>query len=561
MRNLTDRSLLWSLGLGLALWCAGLVSVASATSPITEFPLPTPNMRPTGITAGPDGALWFTEWHRIGRVTTTGTVTEFSLPTPGVPGDITVGPDGALWFTETSGNKIGRMTTTGTVTEFPLTTPNSRPDGITAGPDGAVWFTLPGANAIGRITTAGTITEFPLTTPNSRPAEIAAGPDGALWFTENGASKIGRITTAGTISEFILPAPLSGPEGITVGPDGALWFTETAGNRIGRITTTGTITEFALPAAFSRPDGITAGPDGALWFTEGANKIGRISTTGTIFEVPLPTANSWPTVITVGPDGALWFTEERANKIGRIVPDIVGIAAVSINGSLFHLDQTITYAANLTPGPKVTPVDIYLGALMPDGVTFLSLVDGPSGTFVALGPSPIPFQTNVTLTQSVVVPFSYRFEGFEPVGRYVAYAHLTIPGSHPLVPEKQFSVAEQPFQFSSDVCLSLSVSGSGSVTKSPLGNSGPGCFNYFAKGTTVTLTAQTQNSTFNGWTGDCASAGTHPTCTLVMNTNKQVGASFSTAGSGGCSGFGYLFFPPCGFKLPPLQFSPRFRLF
>ncbi len=67
------RRMRGALGLGLALWCAGLVSVAGAAT-ITEFSLPTFNSFMTGITAGPDGALWFTEGSvssdRIGRITT-----------------------------------------------------------------------------------------------------------------------------------------------------------------------------------------------------------------------------------------------------------------------------------------------------------------------------------------------------------------------------------------------------------------------------------------------------------------------------------------------------------
>jgi streptogramin lyase len=41
---------------------------------ITEFTIPTANSGPNGITAGPDGALWFTEAaaNKIGRITTAG---------------------------------------------------------------------------------------------------------------------------------------------------------------------------------------------------------------------------------------------------------------------------------------------------------------------------------------------------------------------------------------------------------------------------------------------------------------------------------------------------------
>jgi virginiamycin B lyase len=42
-----------------------------------------------------------------GRV---GTITEFPIPTPvSQASGITVGPDGALWFTEVFGDNIGRL--------------------------------------------------------------------------------------------------------------------------------------------------------------------------------------------------------------------------------------------------------------------------------------------------------------------------------------------------------------------------------------------------------------------------------------------------------------------
>lgn len=52
------------------------------------------------------------------------------------PAGITAGPDGNLWFTEEAGNKIGRITTGGAITEFPIPSPSSLPVEITPGPDG-----------------------------------------------------------------------------------------------------------------------------------------------------------------------------------------------------------------------------------------------------------------------------------------------------------------------------------------------------------------------------------------------------------------------------------------
>jgi len=259
----------------------------------------------TNLAAGPDGALWFglirdilppvgplmaqPSIMSVGRITTAGVISEFHLPSVSYYFfGITAGPDGALWVTEFPHKKsIGRITTTGEINEFPL--PSSVPPNvfrITAGPDGALWFADRFKNQIGRITTDGAVTEFTVVR-SFGVADITAGPDGALWFTDSAKKQVGRITATGAVTKFRLPSTadvrvqrgMPGYWGITVGADGALWFTETPANTIGRLTTTGELTEFLLPTPNSNPAGITAGPDGAVWFTESGNnggKIGRI---------------------------------------------------------------------------------------------------------------------------------------------------------------------------------------------------------------------------------------------------------------------------------------------
>jgi virginiamycin B lyase len=153
------------------------------------------------IAAGPDCALWYTDAYTdssgtghnlIGRITTAGSITKFSLPSGSrseYPLAITAGPDGALWFTDFA-DKVGRITTSGSIEMFavPAGTFSSSeypktwwPLGITVGPDGDLWFT--GTNRLGRITTAGNVQEFPIP-GGALPNSIAVGPDGALWFTD-----------------------------------------------------------------------------------------------------------------------------------------------------------------------------------------------------------------------------------------------------------------------------------------------------------------------------------------------------------------------------------------
>lgn len=115
----------------------------------------------TRIAAGPDGNLWVTQngtTNSIARVTPTGTVTEFPIPTPNAqPLGITEGNDGAIWFTENNAAKIGRITTAGVMTEYPTPTTGSGPYGIASLPGacapghGLIWFTEANANKIGKI--------------------------------------------------------------------------------------------------------------------------------------------------------------------------------------------------------------------------------------------------------------------------------------------------------------------------------------------------------------------------------------------------------------------------
>jgi virginiamycin B lyase len=319
-----------SLLQGLALFVTAILAIPAAAAAIDEFSV-APGANPGGITAGPDGALWFVEegTSTIGRITTAGAVTNhFPVTTAGTtlpPTDpnyvnaldqIALGPDNNLWFTQPRDDQIGVITPGGAVTEFNVSPSGSRPDAITRGPDGNLWFTAPGANLIGRITTGGSITTFPGAAPGAQ--DITAGPDGALWFTESGGNSIGRITTSGAVTNhFPVPTPGAEPTGITQA-GGGLWFTESAVGQIAQISTSGTITEY--PGAGSAPSAIAGGADGALWFTQSlGNAIGRSTTAGAItnhFAVPTP--GSEPSDITAGPDGALWFTEFAANKIGRI---------------------------------------------------------------------------------------------------------------------------------------------------------------------------------------------------------------------------------------------------
>ena len=297
----------------------------------TELPLPRPRSGPASIVAGPDHALWFTEYYgnAIGRITLSGAITEFDLSMP--PRGITTGPDGNIWFTMGAAGMaaIGRITPVGVLTEFPLPDPNSFPAGIVAGPDGALWFTE-GAGRIGRVTVNGAITEFEVPSPSSGLSGITVGPDGNLWFVQSNARSIASITLLGVVEEHLLPGSFI-PQHIATGADGALWITDVGAGRLFRSSLAGDVSSIPFDPASRAPLGIVAGPDGNLWIAEAGwfisrptgpfivpGAIGRVTTTGSLTEFLVPNPIAQPTGITIGPDGNIWFTQFAGNSIVRL---------------------------------------------------------------------------------------------------------------------------------------------------------------------------------------------------------------------------------------------------
>jgi virginiamycin B lyase len=137
---------------------------------ITEYPVPTENAGLLRIAAGPDRALWFAEYNtnKLGRIATNGRISEYQIPsaapldTPAGqimtsgPVHLAAGPDGAVWFTEFNSNQLGRLTPDGQFSEYPVPTAKSNPYHPILAPDGAIWFTEIAGNKIGRAASAAT---------------------------------------------------------------------------------------------------------------------------------------------------------------------------------------------------------------------------------------------------------------------------------------------------------------------------------------------------------------------------------------------------------------------
>ena len=174
---------------------AGKIGMINPTTHvITEFPIPTAEHR--ALPPRSRRALTATSGSPRRASTRSVRSTRRPMPSPssaistnfaGNPSGITAGPDGNLWFTETllTGD-IGMINpTTHAITEFPL--PNG--SGLWrnhGGPRRQPLVHRGGTGQIGMINpTTHAITEFPVPySAGPGPSWITAGPDGNLWFTD-----------------------------------------------------------------------------------------------------------------------------------------------------------------------------------------------------------------------------------------------------------------------------------------------------------------------------------------------------------------------------------------
>ena len=147
---------------------------------------------------------------------------------------ITAGPDGNVWFTDTNGDAVGRITPSGSITEF-VEAGLFMPRGIATGADGNLWVASRTGAVVTRITPDGTSTNFPVpvfldnTFGVPLTLSVTLGPDGNIWYSEVGysvISSIGNVTPDGQATGYPIPGSRNFvvDEGMTAGPDGNVWF-------------------------------------------------------------------------------------------------------------------------------------------------------------------------------------------------------------------------------------------------------------------------------------------------------------------------------------------------
>jgi virginiamycin B lyase len=185
------------------LWFTGQSGIYGRLDPggaVRTFPTPR-GRGPYGITAGPDGTVWFSSLagSYIARIDPDSSQVEtFDVPTRG-GGARRIWSDsaGRLWVTEWFAGKLARFDPgTREWKEWALPGEDPQPYAVFVDDTDAVWVTDFGANAVLRFD-AGTerFRSFASSRPDADVRQLLGRP-GEVWGAESGASRLIRISRA-----------------------------------------------------------------------------------------------------------------------------------------------------------------------------------------------------------------------------------------------------------------------------------------------------------------------------------------------------------------------------
>ncbi len=285
----------------------------------------------TSIADGSDQNLWITGLNDgiIARVTPTGVETDFSVTTPDESlSGITNGPDGALWFTECSNSNpsgIGRIDSAGSYSFYPVGCQNV----VTGGSDGNIWYGN-GANMYNMTPQGVFIGQYPVGLPNFN--GVTTGTDGALWLVGGGVnnvdSQIIRVTMSGTVSKYPNPHTNHLLLSIAAAPDGILWMYDQSFTTKNLITFDPNSSTFGPLIKFAGEGGIILGPDGNIWQNE-VRSIGVIHT----YERLAMTLSPSSLTVSVGHTANFSVTETNYTGAWKAASSNPGVATVTRNSN------------------------------------------------------------------------------------------------------------------------------------------------------------------------------------------------------------------------------------
>jgi len=341
---------------------------AKSNTFITEFKIPTACTQPLGITADPNGNVWFTE-SNTGSIAKfdpfTKNFTEYENPLwqkheKSMMWGIGYVSDGNIWYTDSGHTLIWKFSTTDKKYanfNYPVTLGEKE-----AFPQILV---INGKEILVNDFVGKKITSFNLDQVGPRidystiaspgnynfTSAMAADSNGKIWYTvwkyQQGGNLVRYEPQTGNKTQFNLPPGISAPNGISISQDGKIWVTDTASSLFFSFDPQSQhFTKFVTPlpqvSTFGNSSGLIKTPisrpywnhvdeKGRIWFNEQvANSIGVFDPTkDTLVEYLVPSKNpNWSdcgnlqdcgvaqVLEFTTSDDKVWFTEWVENNIG-----------------------------------------------------------------------------------------------------------------------------------------------------------------------------------------------------------------------------------------------------
>jgi DNA-binding beta-propeller fold protein YncE len=395
-------------------------------------------------------------------------------------------PQGGVAVADTANNRVHVLAADGTLTAAWGIAARSagyvtRPRGVAFAPDGGIAIADSFNHRIARADPDGTFagqlglvsafngyaTEGAAAGQFSLPAAVTFDAAGHTVVADTGNDRVVVFNADGSVLRTTAAGAILDPQSVTPGSAGSVLVADAGNGRIATLASDGTVT--TLRGGLTRPSAVAW--DGAQnVYAADDTRVRALNAGGDVAVAPPPGEAAWdhPDGLAVDrSDGTLYVSELRPGTPNgaRVVR---GTPAA---GGTFTWDVVAGEGAGT--GQVIQPGGL---ALSPDGGTLLVADYGNNRVlrFDAPGHAPPP-----THTLSVAIDQITR----------------------------------------------------GTVTSNPLGiDCSTDCLQHYGAGRAVTLTADPlPGALFAGWTGDCAGAGAAPACTVAMDGERAVGASFVEA--------------------------------
>ena len=397
---------------------------------------------------------------------------------------------------------------------------------------GNLYFVDAQDNRVREVDTSGTITTV-----------AGNGPDGNAPV---GCIPAGNLSGDGGPA---VNATLDCPLGLDIDASGNLYVADTDNNVIRRIDTgtpriitpiagTGAAGHsgdgsLATSALLNTPDRVSVNGAGNFFISDsGNNRIRRVDGTSKIITEFAGTGNfafggdggpavsasfATPVGVVVTPEGNMYVGDVFNNRIRKVL----------LNPNIALSSTTAAFANQPINASATLPVTLTNSGDAPLAISDIAITEGAFSLATSANPCPA---APATLAIGAACELEIAFEPTQ----FIAYTGtVTITDNAPTAG----SVQTITLSGMGAASLTVTVSGSGTVTSAPAGISCPTtCSATFAGNSAVVLTATASTgSTFTSFSAPCRPASpqtTPPTCTVTMSAAQTVTATFNTTAAG-----------------------------